>query len=190
METISTNRDFFFNILDEVTKELSKKIQCDDTNPLETVAFNEMDDTVKWYLLSPPEDEDADSKPLKKRSYVLTEEKGEDDHPWHGFNYDSTCGMLAGLSWTRLQDTSGNRSDRKTTRILVVATRYERKDIILRTPLKWFDHFRPSVIRLKRLVKRAKAIRIRNKAHAIERQLAHMVPDRIDNILLNNTEIK
>jgi hypothetical protein len=193
---ISTNRHHFFEILSEVTKELNKKIDIDDTNPQEIISSNEMDNTVKWYVIKPDDDdEDVDMtkspvkyKKIKAASYDMDSE--EDDQPWHGFSFDTTHGMLAGISWERVRDAYGNRSDKKIRKIIVVATKHENKDILLRTHLKWYDHFRISVIRLKRLVKRAKAIRIRNKALAIEHQLAHMVPDRIDNILLDKTEIK
>lgn len=177
MEQSTTSRKELFHVLAEVTKELRNKINLsdfsDDHKQTERIIIGTSDQTIKW-IRNKPYDEEDDQKLMKSE---------DSEEPYHGFGSDTRQGLIIGMSWIRIRDQHHNRTE-KTIPIIVVGSKAEKESIILRTSLKWYDHFRPSVIRMKGLIEHARRMRVKRKAIAIEHHLAKIVPDRIDSILL------
>lgn len=180
--TNTTSRKILFEVLDEVTKELRKKVDAvalDDK--MQRVIFGDTDNTIKWVFDRPQDEDDDDPSTVCKSAPVR--DYG-DDEPHHGFNYSDMHGLLLGTSWLKISDTKGSKQWDWFTPIIVVGSKYGTETVILRTSIRWYDHFRPSVIRMKKLIEYARSVRVRNKAVAIEHHLAKIIPDRIDRILL------
>lgn len=181
MDQSTTNRKELFHTLSEVTKEIRKKVAThdflEDSNAPNHVLLGVKDQTIQWVQIKERDAED-DMKLMKSE---------EDSEPYHGFGSDVKHGLLIGVSWLRVRDNYGGRTE-KVIPIVVVGSKAENQSIILRTSLKWYDHFRPSVIRMKGLIEYARRMRVKRKAIAIEHHLAKIVPDRIDSILLEGED--
>ncbi len=177
MDQNTTTRKELFHVIAEVTKELRTKVNeasfLDDDKHLEKLTIGTLDQTIQWFKKK-PRDEEMDK---------LEKSIDGDSEPSHYFGSETEFGLMMGMSWVRVRDNSGNRTE-KVLPIIVVGSKAENQSIILRTSLKWYDHFRPSVIRMKGLIEHARRMRVKRKAIAIEHHLAKIVPDRIDSILL------
>lgn len=52
--------------------------------------------------------------------------------------------------------------------------------------LSWLDHLRPTMFRVRALIKRTRHELVEHNCLALDKHLAEMIPDRIDNILLGD----
>lgn len=67
---------------------------------------------------------------------------------------------------------------------LFVSTTLNNKSKSITINLRWYDHFRPTIIKVKRLISRVRFELLEHNSLGLDRHLAEIIPDRVDAILL------
>jgi hypothetical protein len=182
MTTMSSRKELF-HVISEMCNEMRKKLDTD----FENVSVDGW--MVCWQVVPPiPDDEEQLSKsPSTKRSTVHNLAKEDDDRDGVRFCGGATCGFKFGTERLRIE-TSYEKY--KYITILTLSSLAEGKQTALRTDIKWYDRLRPTWWKLNRTIKYARKVRVNHQALAIEKDLAKIIPNRIDDILLGGKNAK
>lgn len=178
--TTMTSRKALFHVIDEMCNELRKKLVTDFDN----IFIDKW--TVGWQVIPPPSENEDEEKHLKSpsRKRSVVDDDMEDNA---SFNYKAAAGFKVGTERLRIE-TSYEKY--KYIEILSVGSIVEGKLTQLRTNISWYDRLRPTFWKMNRLIKYSRKLRIQHQALNIEKDLAKIIPDRIDNILLGGTSAK
>ena len=67
---------------------------------------------------------------------------------------------------------------------IFVSTTLNNKSKSITINLRWYDHFRPTVFKVKRLISRVRFELLEHNSLGLDKHLAEIIPNRIDTILL------
>lgn len=163
-----------FNLINEMCDEVRKKADTDWGN----IIIERW--SVGWQVRKDVMDEEDKKAPALR---VHAEENNEDK----SFSTYSKVGFCFGVSTTNIE-TSYEKYKR--IKILMVRSVAEGKYTQLRTNIYWYDRLRPTWWKMNRTIKYVRRLRVSYNAYNIEKDLAKMIPDRIDNILLGGMDDK
>jgi len=177
--TMTSSRKELFHVIGEMCDELRKKLDTD----FERVTIDGW--MVTWQVTPPIPDDDEDMKSAPtKRSNVKSLAKDIDNDDGIRFCGGATAGFKFGTERIRIE--TGYEKYKYVT-ILALSSLAEGKQTGLRTDIKWYDRLRPTWWKMNNTIKLARKVRVNHQAIAIEKDLAKMIPNRIDDILLGGT---
>ena len=183
--TMMSSRKELFHVINEMCNEMKKKLETDFDNTF----IRKWD--VGWQVIPPAEPDDEDSKDPQFASYGKAapsrKRAMDEDEIDDGFSYKASAGFKFGIEKMRIE-TSYEKY--KYINILHIHSVVEGKHTQLRTNIFWYDRLRPTYWKMNRLITYARKLRVRNQALDIEKDLAKMIPDRVDNILLGGISAK
>ena len=169
-------RSELFHIMGEICKELRKKFENDYQN------CSIREKIVCWQTVRPAE-EDDEEQGIHKLST-----KRYDDDDSSQFSYRTTAGIKIGFE--QIQVTTKEIDTYKNIEVFYMSALSEGKQSVIRTKLYWFDYLRPSVISLLIFLEWTRKVKVKQRSLALEKHLAKIIPDRVDNILLGGNDEK
>jgi len=170
VKTTTTERGHLFHIIDETVKELRKKLTEDYNN-----CHFSTNDREFWVCWVHPRPLDITNESLKVRL-------SNSDPNGMYIDSDWDKGMKVGFSFIAIQK---DHSDTyKYIPLIFVTTRINNEQQTVKTKLRLWEHFHPSVRRLKKFLKEARATKVKMESIKVEHHLAKIIPNRIDDILL------
>jgi len=142
--------------------------------------------TVGWQIRRTDEDEEL-QKASSSNKVALTKKSIDEDDESDSFSFYCKAGFMFGITNLRIET---GYDKYKYIKILEIHSVAEGKHTSLRTNIFWYDRFRPTFWKMNRTIKYARKLRTIHHAHMIEKDLAKIIPDRIDNILLGDKNAK
>lgn len=177
--TMMSSRKELFHTISEMCDEMRKKLDTDFDNTF-VRSWG-----VGWQVVPPERSDDEDEK--DPRMGRTRPKHSDDDDPEDRFSCRAVAGFIIGVEHLRIE-TSYEKY--KYIDIFHLHSVVEGKYTNLRTNIKWYDRLRPTYWKMQNLIKYSRRLRVKHQSIDMEKDLAKMIPDRIDNILLGGTNGK